>query len=454
MEAILTSPLGIVPLTKQVFTIGRSPNNGLFINDSSVSRHHAEIHADDQSYSVVDLGSTSGTFVNGQKLLPDTPRVLRSGDVIQVGIFALTFEEDRSAASIETLMIIPATEPPSPPVTPLPARHNLIVPPTPFPEPPEPVSSVDRPPDTPPVNGRGTSLRDFLPAPDMAALTSNGGAPRLTTTPGPPINLAQEQLQFTAFYPRFVPVETWSTLLVYAHIETALEAVRGDSQRLRDQIEADPSSSAAWVANQVTGGTQITVLPVFPGITFQPERISFSLTRPWQPAAFRFSVDRRNLGSAGSGEVLLLAGPLIIAALRISLRFAEPAGPPDTHQEEISIARYKRIFTSYSHDDTLLVQGLRQAYQALGDESFASIEALRAGRTWHSALARAIESADVFQLCWSQHAAQAPYVYQECQHALRHNKYDGFIRPIYWKKPLNFVPPEMAHLHFTYCELL
>src|SRR5579883_2946815 len=102
MEATLTSAFGSVPLRETVLSIGRSPNNGLFINHATVSRHHAEIRPQGQGYVLVDLGSTSGTYVNGERLIPQTPRVLRAGDTLQVGSIPLAYAE-KSAGSLTPL---------------------------------------------------------------------------------------------------------------------------------------------------------------------------------------------------------------------------------------------------------------------------------------------------------------------------------------------------------------
>lgn len=108
-----------------------------------------------------------------------------------------------------------------------------------------------------------------------------------------PRNLAQEQLQFTAFYPRTAPVETWNTLIVYSYIESALQAVRADAYRFKDQLGPDPFKAEAWASRPLTRGVQITVVPVFQGVTFNPERISFTWTKDWHPAIFSFNADRR-----------------------------------------------------------------------------------------------------------------------------------------------------------------
>ena len=55
--------------------------------DPSVSLRHASIRAGDTpaSFTIVDEGSTNGTWVGGVKLHPHTPRLVRTGDLVRVG---------------------------------------------------------------------------------------------------------------------------------------------------------------------------------------------------------------------------------------------------------------------------------------------------------------------------------------------------------------------------------
>lgn len=63
--------------------IGRDPNVHISINIPEVSRRHARLRFETDSYIIEDLGSTNGTFVNGQRL--SGPHVLRPGAKIQLG---------------------------------------------------------------------------------------------------------------------------------------------------------------------------------------------------------------------------------------------------------------------------------------------------------------------------------------------------------------------------------
>jgi hypothetical protein len=56
--------------------------------EQGVSRQHAVIRRGEDTLTLVDLGSTNGTHLNGQRLIPNQPRVLRDGDEIRMGKLA------------------------------------------------------------------------------------------------------------------------------------------------------------------------------------------------------------------------------------------------------------------------------------------------------------------------------------------------------------------------------
>jgi pSer/pThr/pTyr-binding forkhead associated (FHA) protein len=66
------------------FLIGRGADCDLRLRISSVSRHHCMIRLDSEEASVVDLGSSNGTFLNDNRVRSQT--ALHTGDILQVGV--------------------------------------------------------------------------------------------------------------------------------------------------------------------------------------------------------------------------------------------------------------------------------------------------------------------------------------------------------------------------------
>jgi len=73
-------PNQTLEIDKDVFTIGREAGNDLVIEDPQVSRRHARLTRQGNSYLLEDLGSTNGTFVNGSRVT--TPVLLAHNDLI------------------------------------------------------------------------------------------------------------------------------------------------------------------------------------------------------------------------------------------------------------------------------------------------------------------------------------------------------------------------------------
>lgn|SRR5579875_537056 len=108
-NAVIISPTGRTVLNNEEVTIGRDPGNKLVFNDLKMSRRHAVIRREANSYEILDLGSSNGTFVNGQRL-GSTARPLNGGDTIRVGDVLFTFEYEAQQTHEST--IIPLQAPP------------------------------------------------------------------------------------------------------------------------------------------------------------------------------------------------------------------------------------------------------------------------------------------------------------------------------------------------------
>jgi pSer/pThr/pTyr-binding forkhead associated (FHA) protein len=152
------------PLEGDVLTIGREAGNAIAINDAEVSRKHAQLVLQGGKYVITDLGSTNGTFVNGQRLTGQ--HVLQSGEVISLGeqislLYEAVVKADPNATVISSPMrapVPPAAQPTAyiapEPVAPAPQSPGYAgqIPSSPPPE------QAYIPPPPPPAKKKGLPL--------------------------------------------------------------------------------------------------------------------------------------------------------------------------------------------------------------------------------------------------------------------------------------------------------
>lgn len=100
----------------KVITIGRSlENNDIVVDDEKVSRNHLQMVMDDYgNYSVVDLGSTNGTFVNGRRISDEVR--LQPNDEVRIGQTVLPWQ-NYFVTSSQTPIV-------NPPLSPKPPQPN------------------------------------------------------------------------------------------------------------------------------------------------------------------------------------------------------------------------------------------------------------------------------------------------------------------------------------------
>lgn len=87
--------ISTVTLTSESVVIGRSRQCAVHLDDPDVSRQHTMIRAEGDLYFVKDNGSRNGTLLNGKKISAEVE--IKSGDVLTVGPFTLTFHADEAA---------------------------------------------------------------------------------------------------------------------------------------------------------------------------------------------------------------------------------------------------------------------------------------------------------------------------------------------------------------------
>jgi pSer/pThr/pTyr-binding forkhead associated (FHA) protein len=72
-----------VPINQQEFLIGRGADCDLRLRDTEISRHHCTIRVGADEATLVDLGSSNGTYLNGQRVRSQAS--LHTGDEVRLG---------------------------------------------------------------------------------------------------------------------------------------------------------------------------------------------------------------------------------------------------------------------------------------------------------------------------------------------------------------------------------
>ncbi len=99
-------------LNGPVLGVGRDSSNAIQLHDNEVSRQHAELRLVDAAYTLYDLNSSNGTFVNGRRIRQHR---LHSGDQVQVGSTLMLFtgpsqEEENLSEKVDIAAPLPSED--------------------------------------------------------------------------------------------------------------------------------------------------------------------------------------------------------------------------------------------------------------------------------------------------------------------------------------------------------
>jgi TIR domain len=261
------------------------------------------------------------------------------------------------------------------------------------------------------------------------------------------VDLPKEPVTFEVWWEQTVVPDTWSSIWACLCDEAlGREELQAELKRRMSAAAEEPRTAAAVA--EIARGTEITVIPTMDGATFNPPMARFHWLEPWHVVELRMKVAPAE--SPAVGRIAFYAGVVLIAEVAFVARLsAERATAPARRS---AVSPYRSIFVSYAHDDAAIVDELEKAFRSLGDSYLRDVSLLRSGEEWSPALLASIKTADVFQLCWSESARRSIHVEREWRYAHGLQR-AGFIRPMYWEKPMPEPPGDLAHLHFNYVPL-
>jgi len=226
--------------------------------------------------------------------------------------------------------------------------------------------------------GGATSDDDGTQAPGDDTKESTPSKPAPPKPSETPQEEVRDEVAFTAYHPKEGQVDAWHTLLVYAHVTSALKTVRQDAQKFEHELKP-PKETISKTSAQIAQGTEITIVPACEGITFNPELIAFRWAEDFHRAHFRFKADPSMADEAANGQVSIYVGPLIISTLKFAMLFNETGATASDQEEQARMYPRNRIFISYSHKDTDFALMFRNVLEAVGYDVLIDIDDLRAG---------------------------------------------------------------------------
>jgi hypothetical protein len=262
----------------------------------------------------------------------------------------------------------------------------------------------------------------------------------------------REQVIFTAGYPgRIVPGSDY-LVRVYLHLQADLQEIVTRLEQVTAQFGAYPRRADSEPNQRIPIGTNLEVTPRINWVRTVPAQQQVTWTGAIEELSFRIRYAGPEQAPVPcSGFIDISTCGLVVAQIPISIQVktGEVQIAPQT------VGMISRVFASYSHQDEPVVRACKAAYRALGIQLFIDKDDILSGELWRGVLRRSIADHDLFQLFWSQTAADSNEVANEWKLAkeIAPARTTDFIRPLYWTEPMPAVPEALQDMHFARLDL-
>jgi hypothetical protein len=281
-----------------------------------------------------------------------------------------------------------------------------------------------------------------------------------------------QDVQFTAYRPKTITRQRWSTMLAFAHHVDVLEddpeqvdpieEVRRQAERILGENLDSYRSTSQDTNHAIPDQSLLTFVPEADGVEFNPASRSFHFNESVHREEFRVRARTGREDTTARGRLNVFLGNLLIAEVPLAFRIIDDLDGPKTaadraeQYERQRGRRFTQIYASCCPEDAPVVGELQSYIKTLGVGCRITSAAthLRNDSQLDDQLRDWIRSSDVFQLFWSSNSMRSSFARSEWEYAISLQR-DGFVRPVYWEEPLpadpnRGLPPEdLRRLTFT-----
>ena len=250
------------------------------------------------------------------------------------------------------------------------------------------------------------------------------------------------------FRPKIVRPGEWYPMLAFAHLAerrldspagapSPIEEVRAQAEKLLGSRVEDFRESSVDARQSVPREAEIRLVPEATGIEFNPSERSFRWMKDLHREEFDLRASPTLDGTVARGRLSVYFGVILLAEVDFAFKVdsSQPIEASSELHEQTTVRPYDKVFPSYSHQDTQIVEQVEALVESLGIRYLRDVRTLKSGENWDERLLELIGEADVFQLFWSSNSMRSPNVQREWEYALTLGR-ANFIRPTYWEDPL------------------
>jgi hypothetical protein len=260
-------------------------------------------------------------------------------------------------------------------------------------------------------------------------------------------------VRFAAYYPKEIPVDSWQPVKAYAMLGYAQDAVAADAEggdvAKLPNILYDRNRNPRY---RIPEGAQVSVIPYMDGFQFNPSVGSIGFYRTWHRFDFEVRAVDARLDEATNGYLTFLVDGLIVADVPLSIYVAghlKSDYKPGIRR--VFRKPYRAVYASFADANRQLAGRFQRVYDALGMYTLRDVMEMRAGGDWSNDLLRYVDEAEVFQLFWSNAAAESEVVTQEIERAVaRSAEVENFIRPTVWDQTTTELPAAIKNVKLAY----